>query len=156
MTRKNWKRVIPKSATEAIRFGLMRAKEEKNLSTEGVSNHMGQSHDSMYKWAATGRMPAILIPAFELACGCNFVSTWLATSAGKLVVDMPTGRTATQADMVELNSGFAAALQLLTNFYADPAHCDAAQTLAALTCHLQQVAYHQHNVAQYTHPELDF
>ena len=33
-------------------------------------------------------------------------------------------------------------------------HTDA--TLAALRLHLEQVAYHHHNVAQYATPELEF
>jgi len=117
---------------------------------------MGATHDSLYKWLATGRLPTILVPAFELACGCHFASAWLAASAGKLVIDMPAGRAATLADMVELNTGFATALQLLTDFYNDPTHADAEKTVAAMTHHLQQVAYHQANVAAYSHPELDF
>ena len=31
-----------------------------------------------------------------------------------------------------------------------------APTLAALRLHLEQVAYHHHNVAQYATPELEF
>ena len=69
---------------------------------------------------------------------------------------MPTGRTASQGDMVELNSCFAAALQLLTDFYNSGAKADATETLAALSAHLQQVAYHHANVQQHANPELEF
>lgn len=156
MTRRNWKRVRPNSLIEALRLCKEFAQERHNLSVERIADRMGVTHDSLYKWLATGRLPAILIQAYELACGCDFASTWLATASGKLVIDMPKGRTATQADMVELNSGFAAALQLLTNFYANPAHTQAGETMAALTSHLQQVAYHQANVAQHANPQLEF
>lgn len=156
MIRRNWKKVYPNSLVEALRLCKEFAQERHNLSMERIADRMGATHDSLYKWLATGRLPTIMVPAFEHACGCHFASAWLAASAGKLVVDMPTGRTATLADMVELNSGFAAALQLLTDFYNDPTHADAAATVAAMTRHLQQVAYHQANVAQYSHPELDF
>lgn len=156
MTRRNWKRVHPNSLVDALRLCKEFAQEKSNLSIERIADRMGVSHDSLYKWLATGRLPAILIPTFEHACGCHFASCWLAASAGKLAIDMPTGRTATQTDMVELNSSFGAALQLLSDFHAAPGKADAAATLAALTSHLQQVAYHHANVAQHTTPELDF
>ena len=156
MIRRNWKRVHPNSLVDALRLCKEFAQEKNNLSIERIADRMGVSHDSLYKWLATGSLPAILIPAFEHACGCHFASCWLAASAGKLAIDMPTGRTATQTDMVELNSCFGAALQLLSDFYAAPAKADATETLAALASHLQQVAWHHANVSQHTTPELDF
>lgn len=156
MNRRNWKRVRPSSAIDALRLCKEYAQEKKNLSIERIGDRMGVSHDSLYKWLATGRLPFILIPAYEHACGCHFASEWAAASAGKLVISMPGGRTATQTDMVELNSCFGAALQLLSDFYAAPAKADATEVLAALTNHLQQVSWHQANVAQHTNPELDF
>jgi hypothetical protein len=156
MTRRNWKRVRPTSLVEALRLCREYAGDKQNLSVERIADRMGATHDSLYKWLATGRLPAILIPAYEHACGCHFASDWLAASAGRLVIPMPTGRSASPGDMVEFNSGFAAALQLLSDFYAQPGHSDPAATLAALTSHLQQVAWHQANVAAFSNPELDF
>ena len=117
---------------------------------------MGVSHDSLYKWLATGRLPAILILAYEHACGCHFASIWYATSAGKLVIDMPTGRKADGTELLDMNSSCAAALQLLTAFYAAPHAADPEATLAALRQHMEQVAFHHNNVAQYATPELEF
>ena len=37
-----------------------------------------------------------------------------------------------------------------------PHAADPEATLAALRLHLEQVAYHHHNVAQYATPELEF
>jgi hypothetical protein len=156
MTRRNWKRVHPISMVEALRLCKDFAQEKRNLSIERIADRMGVTHDSLYKWLASGRLPVILIPSFEHTCGCHFASEWLAASAGRLVVAMPNGRSATQADMVELNSCFASALQLLTDFYAAPASADATETLAALTSHLSQVAWHRANVSQHATPELDF
>lgn len=155
-TRRNWKRIHPNSTVDALRLCKEYALETKNLSIERIADRMGASHDSLYKWLATGRMPLISLMSFELACGCHFASEFLAASAGKLVVSIPTGRASSTASMVELNTGFAEALQLLTDFYAAPAHTDPAETVAALTRHLQQVAFHQANVLQHATPELDF
>ena len=156
MTRRVWKNVRPNSLLQALRFCKEFAQDRHNLSVERIADRMGVTHDSLYKWLATGRLPAILLPTYEMACGCHFASHWYAVNAGKLVIDMPTGRTAAPADMVEFNSGFAAALQLLSDFYAHPGQADPTETLAALTAHLQQVAYHQANVQQHATPELEF
>ena len=157
MTRRNWKQAHPASMVEALRLCKEYAQEKKNLSIERIADLMGATHDSLYKWLATGRLPAILIPAYELACGCNFVSVWLVTSAGnKLVIDMPRGRKASTADVMEVNTSCATALALLTAFYEAPESTDAQATLAALRTHLEQVAYHHHNVASYATPELEF
>ncbi len=156
MTRRNWKTARPASMVEALRLCKEFAQAKKNMSVERIADLMGVTHDSLYKWLATGRLPAILIPAYELACGCNFVSGWLATSAGKLVIDMPKGRKAGTAELMEVNTSCAAALALLTAFYAAPESTDAEATLAALRTHLEQVAYHHHNVASYATPQLEF
>ncbi len=156
MTRRNWKRVNPNSAVEAFRLCKEFAQDKRNLSVERIADRMGATHDSLYKWLATGRMPAILIPAFEQACGCHFASVWFATCAGKLVIDMPTGRTANQVEVMDIATSCAEALQLLIAFYAAPKGADPEETLAALRNHLEHIAFHHHNVASYATPELEF
>ena len=156
MSRRVWKNVRPNSLVHALRLCKEFAQDRHNLSVERIADRMGVSHDSLYKWLATGRLPAILIPAYELACGCHYVSEWLAASSGALVVPMPTGRKAEGTELLDMNSSCAAALQLLTQFYAAPQAADTEATLAALRLHLELVAYHHHNVAQYATPELEF
>lgn len=154
MTRRNWKRVRPNSFLEALRLCKEHAQERLNLSVERIADVMGVTHDSLYKWLGTGRMPGILIPAYENACGISLVSEWLSAARGRLVIDMPAGRKVEQTDLLALNSGFAAALQVLTEFYAKQA--DPKDTLAALANHLQQVAWHHANVERSAEPQLDF
>lgn len=156
MTRRNWKQVRPNSAIDALRLCKEYAQEKKNLSIERIADRMGVTHDSLYKWLSAGRLPYILLPAFEHTCGCHFASEWAATSAGKLVIDMPIGSKGTPETLMEVNASCVAALQLLTAFYASPKGADAEATLAALRTHLEQVAFHHHNVASYATPELEF
>ena len=156
MSRRDWKRLRATSLVHALRLCKEFAQERHNLSVERIADRMGATHDSLYKWLATGRMPAILIPAYELACGCHYISDWLAASAGRLVVSMPTGRKAEGAELLDMNSSCAAALQLLTTFYSAPTEDGAQATVAALRLHLEQVAYHHANVARYSAPELEF
>ena len=156
MTRRNWKGYQPATLRDALQGCKDFALQRHNLSVERIADRMGVSHDSLYKWLATGRLPAILIPAYEHACGCHFASIWYATSAGKLVIDMPTGRKADGTELLDMNSSCAAALQLLTAFYAAPHAADPEATLLALRQHMEQVAFHHNNVAQYATPELEF
>ena len=157
MNSKVWKpNQRPTSATHAARLCKDHAAVKLNLSVERIADLMGVTHDTLYKWLSTGRMPLIVIPGFEHACGCNYVSEWLAASSGKVAISIPTGRAVKQGDLVEPNTCFGAALQLLADFYNAPAKPDASETLAALTSHLQQVAWHHANVGQFANPELEF
>jgi len=156
MIRRNWKRYQPPTLRDALQGDKDFALERHNLSIERIAERMGEvDHWSLYKWIANGRMPLVLLPAYEHACGIGLVKRWMAASDNKLLVDMPIGRKATGGDMVEINSGFASALQLLTDFYATNGS-NPAETLDALRLHLEQMAYHQQNVAQFATPELEF
>lgn len=145
----------PTSLRNALELCKEHARVVLNLSVERIADAMGlPDHWIIYKWIESGRIPANMIRPFELACGIDFVTRWLAGTNGKLLIDVPSGRDLTETDIVELHNGFGAALALLSDFYAGRADADA--TLAALTSHLQQVAWHHANVRQHAHPELDF
>jgi hypothetical protein len=157
MTRRNWKGYQPATLREALAGCKDFAQQRHNLSVERIAERMGlEDHWALYKWIANGRMPLVNLHAYEHACGIDLVTRYLAATGDKLLVPMPHGRQAKPTDMVELNSGFAQALQLLTDFYAEDGRSDPAATLEALRNHLEQVAYHQRNVAAYTTPELEF
>ena len=131
------------------------ARVRLNRSVERIAEAMGVSdHWSLYKWIQSGRMPAHLVRPFEEACGADYVTRWFAASAGKLLVDMPTGRTFQANDVVMLHNGFGLALQLLTDFYAKRAI--ASEVAAVLTAHIEDVAWHRANLLQHEQPTLDF
>lgn len=155
MTRRNWKHMRANSLVHALRLCKEFAQDRSNLSVERVADRMGVTHDSLYKWLGTGRMPANLVPTYEMVCGCHFVTDWYAGAAGRLVVPMPTGRAVTETELLAVNSSCAASLALLTKFYADPNSADLEATADALRMHLEQVAYHHHNVARYASPQLE-
>lgn len=151
---RNWKRLQPTSLRHALELCKEHARERLNRSVERIADEMGiTDHWTVYKWIQTGRIPANLIRPYEVACGIDYVTRWVAASAGKMLVDIPTGRRLEGADVIALHNGFGAALQLLTDFYAAKAQPDA--VIAALTTHLQDVAWHRANVAQFATPELD-
>ena len=150
------KRQRANSLVHALRLCKEWAQAKRHLSVERIADRMGTTHDSLYKWLATGRMPAIVLPAFEQVCGAHYASDFLAAAAGRLVLAMPTGKQAGAADLLDVNSSWAQALQLLTQFYAAPAQADPEATLSALRQHLEQVAYHHANVSAYQEPQLEF
>ena len=91
-----------------------------------------------------------------IAACLEHARTELLRNTGKVAISIPTGRAVKQGDLVELNTCFGAALQLLADFYNAHGKSDASETLAALTSHLQQVAWHHANVGQFANPELEF
>ncbi|MDP2380172.1 MAG: hypothetical protein Q8M35_06765 [Pseudohongiella sp.] len=153
--RRNWKRIQPNSLRHALELCKDHAREKLNKSVERIADEMGMAdHWILYKVFQSGRLPANLILPFEAACGINYVTRWLAVSGGNLLVEIPTGRKLTGADVVELHNGFGSALSMLTDFYAKKGN--AAETLAALTSHLEDVAWHRINLAQHAEPEFEF
>lgn len=154
MTRRNWKAVQPTSLRHALELCKDHARERLNKSVERIADDMGLAdHWVLYKYLQKGSMPANLIRPYELACGIDFVTRWLAGSGGRLLVDVATGRKLNHADIVQLHEHFAVALKLLSDFYARPE--DPAAALAALTTHMEHVAWHRQNVAQHIHPQLE-
>lgn len=153
MVKRNWKRVQPNSLTHAFVLCKDHAREVKNLSVERIAALMGQSPDALYKWLGTGRMPSILVPTYELACGANYVTRWHAASGGLLVFPMPTGRHATAEDMQALQSLLHTAVGSLISFYAGKAEHE--QTLADIRSGMEALAWHHGNVAEHHAPQLD-
>lgn len=149
---KNWKTVHPISLTHALRLCKDHAIERKRLSVERIADLMGVTHDSLYKWLSTGRMPAVLIPAYEHACGIQFVTRWLAVSNGKLMIDMPTGRPANDDDIQRLHLNFSQAVSQLINFYNGTETQE--NTLSSLQVILEDLVGHRENVHQYNNPQL--
>ena len=153
--RRNWKRIQPTSLRHALELCKDHARERLNRSVERIAEEMGiADHWTLYKWIQTGRIPASMIPPYETACGIDLVTRWFAVRSGRLLIDVPVGRQLTATDMADLHRDFAKALALLADFYEGKA--EAEPTKAALSTHLEQVAWHRANVAQHAEPELDF
>ncbi|MCA8013583.1 hypothetical protein [Burkholderia cenocepacia] len=154
MSRRNWKRIQPHSLRHALELCKEHARERRNLSVERISEHMGLAdHWTLYKWFQSGRMPISLIRPFEDACGADFVTRWVAASAGRLIIDIPTGRDATAEDMQILQRTLNAAVGQLLDFYAGSANAD--ETIATIQQAMEGLAWHRGNVERHVQPELD-
>lgn len=154
MKRTNWKRLQPTSLRQALEWCKEHAREKRNLSIEGIAAKMGLAdHWTLYKWINTGRIPAVMIAPYEAVCGIDFVTRWLAANAGKLIVDIPTGKKAKPEDMVNLQELLNSAVGSLLVFYAGKA--EATDTLAAIQHGMEAMAWHRTNVQKHAQPELE-
>lgn len=143
-----------RSISEAMQLCLEHARTKRNLSVERVADRVGlANHWVLYKWMESGRLPAVLIRSFEFACGADYISRFLAHSAGSLFVRIPTGK---QTDAKEL-----AALQRLLNTvmsqlleYRD-GEATAEAALAELLKGMEALAYQHGQIEKARVPELD-
>lgn len=123
------------------------------MSVERIADAMGlASHWTIYRWVQEGSIPARLIRPFELACGCEYVTRWLAASAHLLVVPLPSGRLPEAGDIQAVQEACTAAVSALLGYAAGRA--DADHTLAVLTIALEHLAAERAEVERCHAPEL--
>src|SRR5690606_40263411 len=89
MARKRWKPRQPATMQEAIRLCLDYAEHKHNRGVARVAELIGTSEWSIYKWMAEGSIPSKRIRPLEFACGCTFITQYLAASAHRLLIEIP-------------------------------------------------------------------
>lgn len=152
--KRNWKRVRPTSLLQAMEMCTDYARETKNASVQRIAEFMGEkTHHTIYKYLESGSMPLVKLRAFENVCGVNFVTRWLAMSAGLLVIDIPTGRSADSSDVMALQETLNDAVGSLLGFYSGKTPAE--EVLARITAGMEGLAFHRENVRKYDQPELD-
>lgn len=148
-----WKRHVPTSLRAAVDDSLAYALEAHNLSVEQIAELMSYgSFWTLYKHLADLNLKLTQVRAFEHACGIDLLSRYFAAGAGRLVIDIPTGRAANAEDMQALQLNINQAVGALLAFYSGKEGADA--TLAALTTSMTELAWHRENVRKSASPEL--
>ena len=154
MNRRRWKNVRPTSLRHALELCKDFAIDAHNKSVQRIADEMGlPDHWALYKWLQTGRMPANLIRPYERVCNCDYVTRWIAASAGRLTIEMPTGRNCTAQDTQALQELLTTAAGKLLAFYAK--NSEAEETLTAIQAAMEGLAWHRGNVNQTQHPQLE-
>ncbi|WIX31213.1 hypothetical protein QO259_10235 [Salinicola sp. JS01] len=153
MARKRWKPTQPHNMQHAIRLCLDYALHKHNRSVPRVAELIGTSEWTIYGWMKDGSMPSKRIRPFEFACDATFVTQYIATSAQKLVIDIPSGARVGQAGLLDLQNSLNDAVSQLTRFYRDEA--EAADVMQGVTGAMQQLAGHRENVRKHEIPELE-
>lgn len=125
---------------------------DPRASVERIADLVGESKWTVYKWMQQGSIPAKKIAGFELACGCAYVTEYLASSARKLVIDLPTGRLPGNTDIHAVQDACTAAIAALLRFAEGSA--DAAETTDYLTAAMTRLAHERAQVERCAQPEL--
>jgi hypothetical protein len=145
--------VRPTSLREAMKLCTEYAQAKHNRSVDRIAELMGEpSPWNLYKWMSTGRMPANLIRPFEHACGCTFITQYIATSAHRLPIPIPKGQPATGQDIHDLQTAVTEATGQLLQYQRGEASAEA--TLAAIDRAMGGLAYQRRNVERDEQPEL--
>ena len=155
MNKRRWKSARPTSLRNAMELCKEYAREVHNKGMQRIADEMGvPDHWTVYKWLQTARMPASMIRPYEQACGCDYVTRWIAASAGRLTIEIPSGRKCAAEDMQALQELLNTAAGKLMAFYAKNSEAD--ETLAAIQQAMESLAWHRGNVSQSNNPQLDF
>ena len=130
--KRNFKQIEAISIPHAMELCIQHAQQVLNLSVIQVADRMGEeSYNTLYKWLASGRMPAVKIRAFESVCGLDAVTRYLAHSDNLLAVRMPTGRRVQNKELNDLNIAANTVINQLFKFYEG--ETEATETITALT-----------------------
>jgi hypothetical protein len=146
-----WKRVVPNSIPHALQLCKEHAIKKNNQSVPRIADHLGESADLLYKWLGTAKMPVNKVIALEQACGINFVTQYLAQSQGFMLVPVPTGRKAENKELVDLQIMMTEVASHLIKF--EQGKCEASEAIDAIKVLMQDLAYHEKNVAKVEQPQ---
>ena len=150
----NWKKAKANSLADAFDLCKRYAKERKNLSIEQIAELMGVGDESLRKWVRNATMPINNLASFEIVCGCRYVSGYLAARDGKLLIEIPVGKQVKPVEFLEMQIAFNHAIGSLMKVVTGEA--GTAETVAAITSSMCDLAYHRENVQKTNSPELDF
>lgn len=149
---RNWSRWRPTSLQEAVEGCLRYAQDRHRLSVERLADLVGESKWTIYKWVESGSIPARKIAGFEAHCRCCFITFYLAASARRMLVEIPTGRIAQTQDVQKLQQTCHEAIGSLMAFAAG--RVDRDTTISALTVAIEQLAAERAHVETTNQPEL--
>lgn len=153
MRRRNWKSWQPSSLQEAVEGCVGFAQDKHQRSVDRLADLVGESKWTIYKWIEQGSIPSKKIPGFEYACGCYYVTAYLAAAAHKLLIDIPSGRPSDAGQIHAVQEACTNAVGALIAF-ADQ-KSTAEQTLACLQRAIELLAFERANVTRHQQPELD-
>lgn len=154
MPRRNWNKVRPTSLREGMELCIEYARTKHNRSVDQIADLMGlASKWALYKWLESGRMPANLIRPFEHACAATFVTQYIATSAHRLLIPIPTGHAAAGQDIHDLQAALTDAMGQLLRYHRGEASAE--DTLAGIDRAMSGLAWQRENVQRGEQPALD-
>lgn len=153
MSARNWRTANPTSFEDAMVLCLEYAHEKQRRNVQRVAALLGTSHNTIYGWLREGSIPGRKVEAFQHACGCDFITRYLAHSAGNLLIPIPTGKRVMVDDVHRLQDTLNGAVKALLGFAAGTLDADGVK--AATTTAMEALAYQRENTACHDQPELE-
>jgi hypothetical protein len=149
---RNWTRWRPSNLQEAVEGCVRYAQDKHRLSVDRLADLVGESKWTIYKWIESGSIPARKIAGFEAHCRCCFITAYLAASARRMLIELPTGRLPETHDIQELQRICHDAIGSLISFAAG--QCGKQETVNALTVAIEHLASERAHVDLNEQPEL--
>jgi len=154
MAAAKWKNGCPANLPQAMEWCLAFAKERHNRSAERVADLMGLPNKwRLYKWMEDASLPTRYLRSFEHACGCDFVTRYLAHSAHELLISIPVGKRVAASDLHTLQEMTNDAVGALIAFAAGSVGAE--EVIAATTRAMEGLAWHRANAEKHHQPELE-
>ena len=145
---------LPTSLRAAFEQDKAHALQRHRRNVERLSELMGTTPANLYKWLENESMPANRIAAWEHLTGSDAVVRYLAASAHKVVIQIPTGRAANPDDVHALQATLNGAVGALLAFMRGDLDRD--NCMARIGEGLEGLAWHRENVRKTDQPELEF
>ncbi len=155
MPKRNWRTFNPKTLRDAIEGCKDYALEKHRRSVDQIAELAGEdSQWTVYGWLRDGSIPGRKIKTFQHACGCDFITRWLAHSSGMLLIPVPQGRASGVDDVHRLQEALNGAVRALLGFATGDMDSD--QVGGEINSAMEALAWHRENVARSHQPDLDF
>jgi hypothetical protein len=153
MSARNWRGASPRTQAEAIKLCVDYAFEKHRRNVERIAELMGTSQYTVYGWIRDESVPGRKMQAFQHACGCDFITRWLAHSSGMLLIPIPKGRKVEVDDVHRVQGTVNTAVGALIRYASGD--IDAAQLGTELTAAMETLAFHRENAIRNRQPELE-
>lgn len=144
---------MPTSLRAAFEVDKAHALAKHRRNVERLAELMSTTPATLYKWLETDAMPVNRLAAWEHLTGSDAVVRYLAASAHKVVIEIPTGRRTDADDVHVLQATLHGAVGALLAFMTGDLDRDSC--LAKLGTGLESLAWHRENVRKADQPELE-
>lgn len=144
----------PISLADAVDLDEENGLQDKRRPRKVMEELMHTSRSEYGRWMNDLELPLGKLLQWSEFCGSTHTIEYLALAAGKLVIDIPTGRTMASHDIHALQTVLNEAVGQILNFAAGKA--DAPTALAAIQTGMASLAWHKVNIEKHQQPELEF
>lgn len=144
---------MPTSLQNAFELDKAHALAKHRRNVERLAELMSTKPATLYKWLEQDGMPVTHLLAWQHLTGSDAVVRYLAASAHKVVIEIPTGRKTDAEDVHVLQATLNGAVGALLDFMKGDMDRDTC--MAKLGTGLESLAWHRENVRKNDQPELD-